>query len=156
MKARILNSLKSRVLLLDGKIFDHEVFKHGIHLSDEDHKTDFIDGNWNLLGKLKDLTDKDCEGLVESWESIAKDGTMVYENYKDSIPKKRNAKESFLSALEAEGLHLNGNPNGKKPHLGMFIEQKSNCVQDCDKAIKKWQEAEQNVFSPETLIFVEQ
>ena len=68
---------------------------------------------YTLLGSPDDLKEEDVIDLVESWESVAKDGTRAYQNYKDGIPKKRTALESFNSALEKEILWEN--PYGKEP-----------------------------------------
>ena len=92
----------------------YEVFKHGIfvkgHLESE---REFIEGSYTLLGSPDEMKEEDAEELVESWESVAKDGTRVYKNYKDGIPKKRTAIESFNSALESEIYWEN--PYGKEP-----------------------------------------
>ena len=61
----------------------------------------YFDGDcWEFLGKVDEIRDEDAAELVQSWKSVAQDGTSVYENYLDSIPKKRSATESLLSAIE--------------------------------------------------------
>ena len=64
-------------------------------------------GKWNIIGKLSELTDKDCEEFVELLPS------NMYKNYKwpeDKVrltgiqPINATAKESFISLLESEGI----------------------------------------------------
>ena len=81
---------------------------------DEPNLAEFLSlGRYELLGSPDEIKEEDARELVESWESVAKDGTRVYQNYKDGIPKKRTALESFNSALEKEILWEN--PYGKEP-----------------------------------------
>jgi hypothetical protein len=49
----------------------------------------------------------DPDPYIEKWESVAKDGTMVYENYKfNGVPKCRDAKSSFLTLLESNDVKI--------------------------------------------------
>lgn len=152
MKVRKIESLKKNVYLIDGYDDEHDAY---YYMSDCP-----ILKRYRCLGKLKDLTEEQFESLVDSWESVAKDGTMVYENYKDSIPKKRNSKESFLSALEASGLHLHGNPHKDNEPNWTDEYEIENGTEIFGVEMDEWRvnfkEAEQNVFSVETLVFVEQ
>lgn len=100
---------------------------------------------YTLLGSPDDLKEEDARELVESWESVAKDGTRAYQNYKDGIPKKRTALESFNSALEKEILWENPYAEPDK-----FIDGFDN------PCYEWWHEAESRTFDrTRTLIFVE-
>jgi hypothetical protein len=99
---------------------------------------------FKLLGSPDEIKEEDARELVESWESVAKDGTMVYQNYKDGIPKKRTALESFNSALEKEILWENTYAEPDK-----FIDGFDN------PCYEWWHEAESRTFDRNrTLIFV--
>lgn len=150
MKTKLISSLKSIVLLVDGLPENScnikDTLANGVYyqlpdgIFDSWHIPEEIKGNWNLLGKLKDLTDKDCEGLVK--QSIH---TNLFAHYVKGIEVNtycyKSAKESFLSALEAEGVLFE---NPYKQQFDKYFH------------IKHFEKAEQNVFSPETIIFVEQ
>ena len=104
-----------------------------------------IEKGYTLLGSPDDLKEEDVIDLVESWESVAKDGTRAYQNYKDGIPKKRTALESFNSALEKEILWENPYAEPDK-----FIDGFDN------PCYEWWHEAESRTFDrTRTLIFVE-
>lgn len=76
--------------------------------------------------------------LVESWESVASDGTTVYQNYHTKIPKKRTALESFFSAIETVVFW------GNHKIFGDFLYSP-----------KEWETVERNTFDRKrTLIFV--
>ncbi len=64
------------------------------------------EGNWTILGKLSELSDKDCEPLIENWNSAFDDKTKIYENYY-GVFKCNTAKESFISLLKANGVDIN-------------------------------------------------
>ena len=106
---------------------------------------------YTLLGSPDDLKEEDARELVESWESVAKDGTRAYQNYKDGIPKKRTALESFNSALEKEILWENPISLERANHYKeMGNKFKFNGIMKC------WHEAQSNTFDrTRTLIFVE-
>ena len=106
---------------------------------------------YTLLGSPDDLKEEDVIDLVESWESVAKDGTRAYQNYKDGIPKKRTALESFNSALEKEILWENPISLERANHYKeMGNKFKFNGIMKC------WHEAQSNTFDrTRTLIFVE-
>ena len=134
----------------------YEVFKHGILFKDHlESEREFIEGSYTLLGSPNEIKEEDAMELVESWESVAKDGTRVYQNYKDGIPKKRTALESFNSALEKEILWEN--PYGKEP-----IENLQSSTFGGEKTIIHrnpmnilWHEAESRTFDRNRiLIFV--
>ena len=110
-----------------------------------------IEKGYTLLGSPDDLKEEDVIDLVESWESVAKDGTRAYQNYKDGIPKKRTALESFNSALEKEILWENPISLERANHYKeMGNKFKFNGIMKC------WHEAQSNTFDrTRTLIFVE-
>lgn len=123
------------------------VFPKLIWINDrETGKFHHIKGSYTLLGSPDEIKEDDAKELVESWESVAKDGTMVYENYKDDIPKKRTATESLLSAIERY-LHWK-NPYGKP-------KGNSNGSSEYYYAEQQYYEAEKNTYDRNrTLIFV--
>lgn len=179
MKVKLITNLKSRVLLVDGieseakhirLIKFNEHFQINYDLPKQDNynvgggfRLNFDDfggrkhypANLTYIGRLKDLTDSDCEGLVseifgmfENYSSSGKKGTYRNQYF--------SAKESFLSAIEAEGV-LFSNDLKKPEHYdlwakyGSFSHKGESIVKEC----KEYFEADQNVFSPDTLIFVE-
>lgn len=159
MKTKLITTLKSRVLLVDSYESVDDVY---YHLSDNPLL------KYKHIGKLKDLTDSDCEGLVE----VGEDGFECF----DYVTNKLGVfgftpTESFMSALSSENVLFENteiNPiEFDKSHSDSGIKngydkyrynQKRLYLVDLptkSKQIKIWQAAEQNVFSPETLIFVE-
>lgn len=106
--------------------------------------TEKLDFDVNEIGKLTDITESQFAEWVEAYTSLEN----RFRNY--TVPAyieflMKTAKESFFSKLQADEIYFE-NPLGKKPHLGMFIEQKGNCVKDYDKAFNEWQEAQQKVW----------
>ena len=159
MKTATLN-LKRKILVIEapeGTYF--EVFEHGIYFKDHlNAERKFIEGSYTLLGSPDDLKEEDVKPLVESWESVANDGTWIYENYLGGrIPKKRSALESFNSALSSEIYWKN--PFGKTSPVDMSALSGSFSElyrEDYKKGIESWQEAETRTFDrTRTLIFVE-
>jgi hypothetical protein len=74
-------------------------------------------GKWKIVGKLSELTDKDCEEFVE-WDDCSDDFDpnilkICYKNYigngefEDSLENWNisTAKESFISLLQSEGIN---------------------------------------------------
>lgn len=59
--------------------------------------------DWDIIGRVSELTEEQWKGIVESWPSVSGDGTMVYQRYPDEIPKCRTATESGLSLIESLG-----------------------------------------------------
>ena len=134
----------------------YEVFKHGIYFKDHlNADRGFIEGSYALLGSADEIKESDAMELVESWESVAKDGTRVYENYKDGIPKKRTSLESFHSALESE-IYWDVNPLGFEPKnivtghgISHLIELVANSF------YQSWHEAQEKTFDKNrSIIFV--
>ena len=69
-----------------------------------ENKIDFIDnelGIFYFLCKGSELTEEIASELVDYWQNMANDG-FIFENYKDNIPKKLTAKDSFISAVESK------------------------------------------------------
>lgn len=73
-------------------------------------KAQKLNGFTKEVCKATDVTEEIAEGFVHSWESVAKDGTKVFENYKAEVPKKRTALDSFKSAVESKGFYWGVNP----------------------------------------------
>ena len=102
--------LKKDVLIVDiPELTDYEVFKHGIYFQFENNLRDFIEGNFTLLCKGKELTEEECEELVEN----SKDIDWFYKNYSNTNCSLFFAKQSFLSAISAQNHHWLVNPESK-------------------------------------------
>ena len=80
--------------------------------------------------------------LVDFWQNMANDG-FVFENYKNNIPKKLTAKDSFISAVESKEKFWLENPIEKPKYYDKILTK--NCL--------IWQEAEEKTFK-NPLIFV--
>ena len=109
MKTKIITGLKKEVLVIEFKegyelagLQDGSIFYYDNQMNYEDYPLSIsVDGSYALLGKPDEISEEDARELVESWESVAKDGTWIYENYLGGrIPKKKTALESFFSAIE--------------------------------------------------------
>lgn len=139
MKVRKIESLKKNVLLVDG-------LPDGKLDMDFLHEVLFPKGNWKLLGKLKDLTEGQVEPLVKMTWISDNPAFCKFKNYvNNGHGSKSTAKESFLSALEAEGVLL------KPPHCVC-----QSLLPKCDNHFcENCKENKQNVFSVETLVFIE-
>ena len=59
------------------------------------------EGRWKIVGKLSELTDKDCEEFVER-DPIDPKGFANYIYYKEAWL--RSIKKSFISLLQSEGI----------------------------------------------------
>lgn len=68
-------------------------------------------GGWIIIGRLSELTDKQCEEFVEndgdSYGAWYKD----YQSILDNNPpySLESAKESFISRIKSEGINANNN-----------------------------------------------
>ena len=113
-----------------------------------ENKIDFIDnelGIFYFLCKGSELTEEIASELVDYWQNMANDG-FVFENYKNNIPKKLTAKDSFISAVESKEKFWLENPieiieRGEDTEHNRVLNQ------------NKWQEAEEKTFK-NPLIFV--
>lgn len=137
---------------------------------------DLPQGNWQLLGFLKDLTEEQKEMIVEripveeipspyndmqgglhfAWTDYENLGENGYSGFQGDSGCFGNVLDSFYSLLKANEIYLE-NPLGKKPHQQeeRFITKPHNlCMTDVwKKSYKEWQEAEENVFgNPVVLI----
>ena len=67
-------------------------------------------GKWNIIGKLSELTDKDCEEFVDKLTFMGTGLSNAEEMYKFYLPTVSfpiiSAKESFISLLESEGVDV--------------------------------------------------
>lgn len=152
MKTHTIKTPTAELLILElpeGWIFN--AYKDQIGFCNEINKPITQIKGYTLLGKPDEIREEDVMELVESWESVAEDGTKVFENYLTDVPKKRTAKESLLSLIETE-IHWDVNPLGNRnpandpdfPYLADAQQSR----------IKEWQEAEQKTFDRNrTLIF---
>lgn len=189
MKTKLMESLKKRVLLIelpeiahgleitdkvnvsDGKGKKLSIMYYTRLKKNEETLDRYIEecfvmhqelGKWELLSSLKDISEEQCEELVESETFYHFEGTEAirYKNYSvkyeddlnwaQSSDYYEHSEDSFLSALEAEGLHLNGNPYGEKPTTKNTPNYAYSII------VRNWEKAEQNVFSENTLVFIEQ
>ena len=110
---------------------------------------------FKLLGSPDEIKEEDARELVESWESVAKDGTRVYKNYKDGIPKKRTALESFNSALEKEILWENPIKIPSSDDINWFRNQRDGDFSERYTRVFDWYNNQEKTFDKNrTLIFV--
>ena len=113
-----------------------------------ENKIDFIDnelGIFYFLCKGSELTEEMASELVDYWQNMANDG-FIFENYKDNIPKKLTANDSFISAVESKEKFWLENPieiieRGEDTEHNRVLNQ------------NEWQEAEEKTFK-NPLIFV--
>ena len=56
---------------------------------------------FDFLCKGSELTEEIASELVDYWLNMS-NGGFIFENYKDNIPKKLTAKDSFISAVESK------------------------------------------------------
>jgi|GEM_PF-5980336 len=80
--------------------------------------------NLQFLGKLSDLTEQQFEGLVRKVNLFGSDHYVGY----DHCGYRQSARESFISAIEAEGYVMQGDM--KTPVGGMVLHE--------GKTIKEW------------------
>ena len=165
MKTKVISALKKELLIIElPEEWTFNIYKDQIGFCNEINKPiEQIKGSYTLLGKPDEIKEDDAKELVESWESVAKDGTRVYENYKNGIPKKRTALESFNSALESE-IYWDVNPLGTEPnhidykfekYKGEYHFKSESHKSRYGNAYEKWQQAEFDTFDRNrTLIFV--
>lgn len=105
MKLIHLKNLKRECVLVE--------LPEGHTLEDYVGETDEI-GLPNLLGKFTDLREENFEGLVEREEFVKGHRSLGFRNYNGSkYDWFGTARESFISAIEAEGWYVNGNPYKK-------------------------------------------
>ena len=113
-----------------------------------ENKIDFIDnelGIFYFLCKGSELTEEMASELVDYWKNMANDG-FIFENYKDNLPKKLTANDSFISAVESKEKFWLENPieiieRGEDTEHNRVLNQ------------NEWQEAEEKTFK-NPLIFV--
>lgn len=109
---------------------------------------------FEFLCKGSELTEEIASELVDYWQNMANDG-FVFENYKNYIPKKLTAKQSFISAVESKEKFWLENPIEKPKDYklwakyGDFTQYGKTLTQEC----LKWKEAEEKTFR-NPLIFV--
>ena len=148
MRTKIITGLKKELLVIELPewFIDFNFKKPLVEVrGNEPTLTEFLSiGDYTLLGKPDEIKDEEVKDLAESWESVAKDGTWIYENYLGGrIPKKKTALESFNSALESE-IFWDVNPLGHSAEYYSYIDDE-----------RKWHEAQEKTFDKKrTLIFV--
>ena len=142
--------LKKKILLVEVPTIDmYEANK--LLKGDKDLTLLVTSKNYKFLCKASELTEEIASELVESWESVAKDGTIVHENYKNGVPKYRTALDSFKSAVESKGYYWGECPIEKPYPVNI----------GCAKVVHKskygqWEESQSRTFNLEnTLIFEE-
>ena len=103
---------------------------------------------WDFKCLGSELTEEIASELVDFWQNMANDG-FIYENYKDNLPKKLTAVESFISAVESKGFYWLKNP----------IDEPNKYVQKCmsfenlSNQFKIFDEKEEKTFK-NPLIFI--
>ena len=56
---------------------------------------------FDFLCKGSELTEEIASELVDYWQNMY-NGGFIFENYKNNLPKKLTAKDSFISAIESK------------------------------------------------------
>ena len=109
---------------------------------------------FEFLCKGSELTEEIASELVDYWQNMANDG-FVYENYKDNIPKKLTANDSFISAVESKEKFWLENPIEKPINYDLWYKygDYTQYGKKLTKECLKWQEAEEKTFK-NPLIFV--
>ena len=152
MKTKIISTLKKELLIIElPRKSDVEIFPNSIEIYNQfTGQEETIKGSFTLLGKPDEIKEEEVKDLAESWESVAKDGTWIYENYLGGrIPKKKTALESFFSAIEKEITWVNPilNPSD--------IEDYHPTIDESIVAQNKFDKAQEKTFDKKrTLIFV--
>ena len=116
----------------------YHIYKKGLFFGDFNMKLEF-------LCKGSELTEEIASKLVDFWQNMANDG-FVFENYKNNIPKKLTAKDSFISAVESKEKFWLENPI-------KIIERGEDTEHNRVLNQNEWQEAEEKTFK-NPLIFV--
>ena len=131
------------------KILELKLKKEVIIVENEfENKIDFIDnelGIFYFLCKGSELTEEMASELVDYWQNMANDG-FIFENYKDNLPKKLTANDSFISAVESKEKFWLENPI-------KIIERGEDTEHNRVLNQNEWQEAEEKTFK-NPLIFV--
>ena len=130
--------LKKDVLIADDEI-GFIFIENGIP------RKELIKGSYKFLCKGSELTEEIASELVDYWQNMANDG-FIFENYKDNLPKKLTALDSFISAVESKGFYWLENPieiieRGEDTEHNRVLNQ------------NEWHEAEEKTFK-NPLIFV--
>ena len=140
--------LKKEVLIVDLPIDAKNVYVSGnsiIYNTDKSCIAKPINDDYEFFYKGSELTEEIASELVDFWQNMANDG-FIYENYKTNLPKKKTAKESFISAVESKEKFWLENPieiieRGEDTEHNRVLNQ------------NEWQEAEEKTFK-NPLIFV--
>lgn len=111
------------------------------------HRAYLPDGNWQLIGRLSEVTEEQAAGLVYKHEWS--DGYRMYKDYEDKLPKdfyhnRITAVESLHSAIKAAGLFME-NPYGET--IPMAFEE------DCLER-QLWRKAQQRTICPERTVLL--
>ena len=76
----------------------------------------FYRNDWVIIGRLSELTDKQCEEFVEFNYPFDEMYVKIYKNYSyvplkpwDTHPWYESAKESFISRIRSEGIDISEN-----------------------------------------------
>lgn len=159
MKQIELN-LKKRLLIVEVDNCDITIDKDGIHFYFLRSSKKFIPGNFHQICKGSELTEEIAIELVPQKMNVFIPQFWNYKDREDLF----YAKESVISAIQAQGYYWGENPLGKKPELTdnqydkerEFIENNTGELVFGDHYAdwSMWNEAESKTFNPEkTLIF---
>lgn len=163
MKLKQITILKKPVLLVDGLPAGakFQITEEGILLYEVDGVKDVLHNAppiKEFVGKLGGIT---IDQAVELVEKVLVSGWFSYNTNGEYLKPMKSQmlfsspKKAFDSALKEEGVFLS-NPYGLRPTgKGVRIENGVGQLQ-FEKELKQWQAAESNVFSQDTLIFIQQ
>lgn len=165
MKTKKIECLEKKVLLVDlgnanrrfAGIVSDSLFYYGEQMNEDDYpiSVPMPDGTWHYLSRLSEVTEEQCKEMVKRMPFDFSDRYLDYGKHIYSPSHFATAKQSFLSALEAEGVMLE-NVLGEQPTYFTLPNSDLHSVTWEDLMIE-WRQAEANVFNPLTaLIFIEQ
>lgn len=156
MKQKVIKTDKSTLLVIEVSevtrnvvLFTNEI---GYYADGKNKYTKLPQGNWQLLGRLPDITENEWKVVVDDYDN----GYFYYpDGYKDTCD---TATESGLSLLQANEVYFD-NPFGDEPKITSG-EYDDNGFGDIDKYqfkrdLKSWQEAQSKVWDKErTYLFI--
>lgn len=158
IKTKIISTPKGRLLVVGGMPEDaehiHYVELHGNYLISyhwpigSQYHEKVPSGNWQLMGKLSEVTEGQAEGIVETFD--VGDGIPGYENYIETDRYTNTAKESLQSLIEAN-VPLR-NKYGEKPDDSLYVHYGNHLYEN---DYKRWQAEEDKVFT-NPILFWEQ
>lgn len=107
----------------------------------------FHDEDWQLLGRILDITEDQSELIVESWIMPFPNGgtNEYYKDYVEGIFTKDFAIDSLYSLLKANEIYFE-NPLGKPPTREDLKGKPPEAHAEIRETMRKWHEAQSKVW----------